>query len=323
MLKIHGRNYFVLEKLSHRGTYRVFDPRARPGGDYRALHRIPLSKFSRQKMEILKRLTGPTANRNFPNVVECVRQRDEQFVIVAWVWGTNLKRLLADIRAEQIPRPSAYEIVRLFRGLAHGLAHYYRKANLIHGDISPANIVLTSGTQNLVMVDFGSAWPIERSARKEVGDGITLPYAAPERLGNHAPHDFRADQFSLTAVAYELLTLEIPFDGLGGTAGTLQQFGSDSIALQRPSSLIPSVRRYPRASIKQLDTVFTGSLALRSNDRYPTPRAWLQAWDDLYFSMRAARKVTWMEQACYQFLAKIRRNKYSGDVPHSFTALHR
>ena len=57
--------------------------------------------------------------------------------------------------------PVAPEIIRLIRGLAHGLAHYHRRANLVHGDISPANIIITSGTKQLVLIDFGSAWPAD------------------------------------------------------------------------------------------------------------------------------------------------------------------
>ena len=216
---VRGRKYFSLEKLSRRGAYRVFDPSGGPSGDYRVLYRIPSSKITRQKIESLRRMTGPTANRNFPHITDCTRVGDDLFVLMSWVWGTNLQDYLTAIRAKEIPRPVVPEVVRLIRGLAHGISHYHRRANLIHGDISPANIILTSGTKQLVLIDFGSMWPVEQTAEKNAGDGITNPYAAPERIAGHAAEDFRSDIFSLSVVAYELLTLEIPYDGLGGRAG--------------------------------------------------------------------------------------------------------
>ena len=48
------RTYLVLEKLSWRGAYRVFDRHAGPDGDYRALYRIPKAKVSKNQIEILR-----------------------------------------------------------------------------------------------------------------------------------------------------------------------------------------------------------------------------------------------------------------------------
>ena len=56
---------FALEKLSRRGSYRVFDPHAAPGGDYRVLRRIPSSKWTRQKIEITASNVGPDCKQKF------------------------------------------------------------------------------------------------------------------------------------------------------------------------------------------------------------------------------------------------------------------
>ena len=82
---VRGRSYFALEKLSGRGAYRVFDPHAGPHGDYRALHQIPRSQMTRGQLEILRRIGGPNANRNFPGIVDFAHQRADLFVVIAWV----------------------------------------------------------------------------------------------------------------------------------------------------------------------------------------------------------------------------------------------
>ena len=208
-LRVRGRNYFVLEKLSARGAYRVFDPHAGPSGDYRALYRLPNEQTTRQKIEVLKRFSGPNGNRNFPSIVDYVRDRDSLIVVLAWVSGTNLRDYLRAIRERKTPRPSPSESVRLVRGMAHGLGHFHRRLNVVHGDIAPANLILTNGTKQLIAVDFGSAWPVERVAFKDAGDGVTSLYAAPERVANPGTEDFRADVFSLAIVAFELLTYSV------------------------------------------------------------------------------------------------------------------
>ncbi len=288
---VRGRTYFVLEKLSRRGSYRVFDPHASPGGDYRALHRIPFSKWTRQKIETLRRISGPTVNRNFPRIVDCARSGNEIIVAVEWVWGTNLRDYLRAIRKKEIPRPVVPEIVRLIRGLAHGVSHYHRRANLVHGDISPANIILTSGTTHLVLIDFGSAWPVERTAEKESGDGFTNPYAAPERIFGNAAEDFRSDIFSLCAVAYELLTLEIPYDGLGGQAGNPELRNQPTPTLTKPSSRLHRSRHLSMMQNKSIDHYLTNGLALDSDRRFATRNTWLSATDRIDASSKSIRTL--------------------------------
>ncbi|REJ87812.1 MAG: hypothetical protein DWQ34_24525 [Planctomycetota bacterium] len=314
-IRLKGRKYLVLENLSRRGAVRVFDPQAGPHGDYRVLYRLPHSRATQQTIETLRRLGGPTANRNFPFITDCVRDGGELFVVMSWVWGTDLRMLLRSIRSGESSRPSVPEMARLFRGLAHGLSHFHRHAALVHGDLSPANLILTSRPTQLVLIDFGSAWPVEQTATRNAGDGITFPYAAPERIHAHASEDFRSDQFSLAVIAYELLTLEIPYDGLGGRA-ELPMAGKKSAGqLIPPSKCLPRrQRRVPSDSLQLLDTVLCQSLRLHPDERFLTPGAWLDAWDRLYFSLREGSRLSrrekwslgWIEFLARPFLGRQR-----------------
>ncbi len=295
--RVRGRTYFALEKLSGRGAFRVFDPHAAPGGDYRALYRLPAAETSRQTTEILRRLAGPNANRNFPQLIECTRSGADLFVVLSWVWGTNLRDYLGAVREQKTPRPSVTEVVRLVRGLAHGIGHYHRRTNIIHGDISPANIVITSGTTQLVLIDFGSAWPVEQTAVKQPGDGVTQPYAAPERLTELVSQDFRSDIFSLSVVAYELLTLELPFDGLGGQAGLPHVIQHAEESYRPPSELLPNLHRLPRQAVEQLNHCLTTGLALHPDGRFGTRTDWLAAWNALHRALQKGNRLAGWERA--------------------------
>jgi serine/threonine protein kinase len=294
-LHVRGRSYFALEKLSPRGAYRVFDPHAGPRGDYRALYRFSKSDVTGQQLEILRRIGGPGANRNFPGIVDFVRWRGEIFVVVAWVHGVNLRSFLAAVRDGKTPRPSVWEVVRLVRGLAHGVSHYHRRTTIIHGDISPANIVISSGAGTLVLIDFGAAWPIERAAQRE-HDEYTNPYAAPERIGKHASEDFRSDIFSLSAIAYEMLTLTLPYDGLGGQAGTPKLGAKTAGSYRDPSSMIASRGRLTKQTVRLLDECVGGGLRLHPGDRFATSAEWLAAWDELHFSLKRGSRLSRIEE---------------------------
>ena len=213
-------------------------------------------------------------------------------MLLNWVHGTNLRDYFQAIRDVKTPRPSVTESVRLIRGLAHGLGHFHRRTNIVHGDISPANIIITSGTKQLVLVDFGSAWPVEAAAMKEDGDGVTQPYAAPERLAGHAAVDFRADLFSLSVLANELLTLEIPFDGLGGQAG-LPKWAAEAAATYRPpSEKIQQADRLPSDALAKLDRCVETGLALHPDSRFATRAEYLSAWDGLRDALQLGDRLT-------------------------------
>jgi len=290
---VRGRNYLAVEKLSRRGAYKVFDKRAAPGGDFRVLHRLDKASVNRRRLETLRRIAGPTANRNFATLVECTPQAGDYFVVLSWVWGASVKDYLRQVRAGDVPRPSLSEVVRLCRGLAHGLGHYHRVANLVHGDVSPANLILTSGSKQLVLIDFGSAWPVEMTADGRDGDGVTRLYAAPELVAGAAAGDFRSDVFSLGVVAYELLSLEIPYDGLGGAvaenAGDIPYASADFAGGA-------ATRTAPKRARELLDALLKTSLAVTPDRRFATRSEWLDAWDALHTACRGGGRLTQAEE---------------------------
>jgi len=304
-IHVRGRRYEVLANLSSRGGYRVFDKSAAPGGDYRALYRISKKEMTAQRTEILRRLSEQNANQNFPQLVQFDHRRGEVFVVLSWVHGTNLNALMQAIRTGKAPSPSVPEVVRLMRGLAHGLGHFHRRTNLIHGDVSPANIVLTSGPTKLVLVDFGSAWAVETSATKPLGDGVTLPYSAPERLARHAVEDFRSDVFSMSVVAYELLTLAIPYDGLGGQAGLPKFVQLAGKSYQAPSAQLRNRNRLPRDAVQCLDRYFDRALALHPDERFGTRTEWVAAWDELQQAFKKGDRLTFGQRLLLRIVESV------------------
>ena len=290
-IRLRGRNYFVLESLA-KNSFRAFDPNAMPGGDYRVIHRFPTTRLPRSQTEVLRRLGGPNRNPNFPGVVEIARQNSETFVVLGWVHGTGVDRYLSAVRNGKTPAPSSTEVVRLVRGLVHGVGHYHRATNMVHGDISPANIIITDRPRRLVLIDFGSAWPVEKQSEGDRLPGVTLPYAAPERLTNDAPEDFRADVFSLSAIAYELLTLEVPYEQLGGKIG-LPQFRSQADVAYRDATVkIDQSHRIPTESLRLVDRCLRKGLAIDPAERFSTTRAWLSTWDELWHSFNSNSNLT-------------------------------
>ena len=107
------------------------------------------------------------------------------------------------------------EIVRLLEKTARAL-HVAHDAGVIHRDIKPANIMITSGSEPVIL-DFGLARDIEGEDQTltQTGDIFGTPaYMSPEQLlGKRASVDRRADVWSLGVTLFECLALRHPFHG--------------------------------------------------------------------------------------------------------------
>lgn len=296
--RIGRRTYFLLRRLSQQqnDAYLAFDPFARPGGGLVALHVLPRSRATEQRIKVLDRLARHGGQ--FPGVAAFERQRDGVVLALDWVEGENLRGFLKDVRTGRAARPSIVEATRLIAKLAHGLAHLHGKANCVHGDIKPANLILARAPLRLVLVDFGSAWPVRRTVHRDPGDGATAPYAAPEQLTDGQFVDWRADIFGLAIVWYELLTLQIPYDGMGGRAGLAEYRKSFAGKLQVPSAMIPDRDAIPADILRKIDSVVCRGLALNADERFSDRRAWLDELDAVQSAVRSpaalGRRDRWL-----------------------------
>ncbi|SFT75693.1 40-residue YVTN family beta-propeller repeat-containing protein [Geodermatophilus amargosae] len=140
--------------------------------------------------------------------------------------------------------------------------------HLVHRDVKPSNVLVTA-TDFVYVVDFGIARSIgsTRTSLTITGATVgTLDYMAPERFTDQ-PIDGRVDVYSLACVLAQCLTGRRPFRGEDLPALLYAHLYVDP---PRPSELVAGV---PPA----LDAVIARGMAKRPEDRYPTPRALVDA----------------------------------------------
>lgn len=135
------------------------------------------------------------------------------YIVMEYVQGETLKARLDQEKTNpaSVPQVLSY-IVMVARAL-----HYVHQRGILHGDIKPANLIVTPQGIPKIM-DFGVARRSQanRSAAWKLATENqvwgTPAYLAPERLASDEI-DARADVFSLGVVAYEWLTGGKPFRG--------------------------------------------------------------------------------------------------------------
>jgi len=107
-------------------------------------------------------------------------------------------------------------VASLLRDAALG-AQALHDVGIVHRDLSPANIVVTSGEARAVVMDLGAALlqDANRNLSRDQGRVLgTLRYMPPEQLERNLHQiDRRADVYALGAVLYELLSDRPIFDG--------------------------------------------------------------------------------------------------------------
>ena len=188
---------------------------------------------------------------NIVSVLDLARDGDDVFLVMEYVDGPSLRQLLKARGARGLPLGVATYIVQ---SAAAGLefAHARPGGAVIHADISPSNLLLTTSGEVRV-ADFGIA------RREGNGAGIVegkWAYMAPEQARGE-PLTPRSDVFALGVVLYELITGQHPF----GRAVTADE-------REAPTRVIP-----PRVVRPQLppglDAICMRALAHEAIDRYP------------------------------------------------------
>ena len=142
---------------------------------------------------------------NICTIHEIDESEGQTFIVMAYVEGQSLKE---KIKAGPL---KLAEVVGIGLQIAEGLKEAHDK-NIIHRDVKPANIMVTTSGQTKIM-DFGLAKLMgQTKLTKEETTLGTVAYMSPEQTRGEKV-DHRTDIWSLGVVLYEMITGQLPFKG--------------------------------------------------------------------------------------------------------------
>jgi non-specific serine/threonine protein kinase len=204
-------HYEILEKLGEGGMGVVYKAKDVTLDRLVAIKFLPqhLSDSPENKARFLQeaKATAALNHPNILNVFEVIDERGTLCLVMELLDGQTLKSYLTNLKTGPgIPVPQA---LGWLEQVARGLKAAHDK-NIIHRDIKPHNIMLTSAGQVKIM-DFGLAKLRNSASITKTGTSLgTLAYMSPEQAQG-LPADHRSDIWSLGVVCYEMLTGELPF----------------------------------------------------------------------------------------------------------------
>ncbi len=283
-----GVEYKILAQLSlpERGRWLVRDPRPYPKGTDRVALILPNNATTAQIKRSLLRL--PSHANGFPHLIDHGRYGSNYLLLVEWITGLDVGEYLGRIRNNATVRPSLPQVVALVRGLAHNLRLLHDVSGLVHADLKPANLIIKVKPRCLRLIDFGTSWQIERTRNRMPGDGFDPIYAAPEMTFGNTPLMGSVDQFAVGVLFYQLLTLKLPYVGLGGRVG-FHDYAADSDSLwEAPSRFVSDRDKIPASILRLTDEICHRMLRLNPRDRYANSRAWSNALDHLHVRIQQA-----------------------------------
>lgn len=218
-LKSVGR-YQVISRLGEgamANVYRAIDP----GIAREVAIKVLKPEYARNEALNLRflreaRAAGALSHPNIATIYEVGEDGGGAFIAMELVEGQPLDTVL------QAHGRMPYErVLQLGQQLAGALAYAHR-AGVVHRDVKPSNILLSTDGRTAKLVDFGVA-RIDDSAcggggeleRTQFGQLVGTPrYMSPEQALS-LPVDHRSDLFSLGIVLYEMVTGKVAFPGIG------------------------------------------------------------------------------------------------------------
>ncbi len=213
------------------------------------------------------RLGARLNHANIVSVFDIGKADNSFFLVMEFVDGTNLKKVIETLRVKRKPFPlkdAIYIGMEACRGLSYAhelLDDDGGPLDLVHRDVSPPNILISKRGE-VKVTDFGLAKA--RTQLERTDPGVVkgkFSYLAPE-VANGQPADERADIFALGVCLWEMLAGRRLF--LGET---------DYETVQAVSAAdVPSlVGTHPEVD-EQFNAVIQKALARRPKERFQSAR---------------------------------------------------
>ena len=249
--------YEVFESLGTGATSRVDKARDTLIGRTVALKTLLRGFGSRDLQQQFLREAQIIGGLSHPHIVALydvgTNQDGAPYFVMEYVEGKTLEAFF-----EAGPLP-LYRAAAWAGDLATALGQAHR-ANVIHGDVKPANILVTSDNQ-VKLGDFGVA----RFSTQASGSGNlmgTPAYLSPEQIRGSS-QDRRSDLFSLGIVLYQMSTGFRPFDG----------DSVEAVCAQIVSSTPPPPSSYNPTFPPAFDEVVMRCLSKNPEERFPSAEA--------------------------------------------------
>jgi len=280
--------YRLVRRIAVGGMAELFE--ARDTDDTTVVVKVVLPQHARdpefvQMLADEARLTMRLHHPNLVRVLEYGHEGDQHFMVMEYVRGPTLAALLQIARqAGRPPSPALALQVAAQLTRALGYLHGLPELQVVHRDVTPANVLVDRDSGQVKLGDFGIAQHNLRQTRTRSGviKG-TVQYMAPEQVTGSGI-DARTDLYGVGLILFELLTLR-PFIHAEREVDLLR-------LAEEPPWIAPSALR---PELQPLDRLLRRCLGRFPEERFPDADALMQALDQARATAGAGDLTGWID----------------------------
>jgi len=209
--RVVGERWVLGERLGRGSFATVWRGSCAKTGQCVAVKEIACERLSKKLKESLKlevEVMRRMRDENILRFIDMETSGETVYIVLEYCGGGDLSQFI-----KKHGRMDEASARRFMKQLAEGL-RAMRKAQLIHRDLKPQNLLLSSDglDAELKIADFGFARYIRDSeGMADTVCGSPL-YMAPEVL-NYQKYDAKADLWSVGTILFEMLVGTVPFTG--------------------------------------------------------------------------------------------------------------
>ncbi len=233
--KVLNNRYELAERIGYGGMAEVYKARCRVLKRWVAV-KILKDEFVNDEefLERFEREAFAAGSLNHPNIVSIYdvgKEEDIHYIVMEYVDGITLKDYIQQNGA--LPWEEAADIAISILSALHK-AHRH---NIIHRDIKPQNIIMTSDNVPKV-ADFGIARAATTAtATRKVDTVGSVHYASPEQArGGYT--DEKSDLYSVGVTLFEMVTGRLPFNADNPVTVALKHIEEEPPV---PSDFVPGI----------------------------------------------------------------------------------
>ncbi|HID54322.1 MAG TPA: serine/threonine protein kinase [Anaerolineae bacterium] len=258
---LNGR-YELLARIGSGGMAQVYKSQDRALGRIVAIKVLHESLTSDPGfLERFQREAHAAANLSHPNIVtvhDIGQDGNRYYIVMEYVEGQTLKQIVREYGDKGVTMPINQALDLIIQTSA-GLGYAHR-ANLVHCDIKPHNILVARDSR-VKVADFGIARAMSQATQQGTISQIwgTPQYFSPEQAAGLTPTP-ASDVYALGVMLFEMLTGRLPFAAESHTA----------MALKHLHTPPPLASTYNPAVPAQLDHIVDKLLAKEPSSRYRT-----------------------------------------------------
>ncbi len=247
--------YEIVERLGMGGMAIVYKAKDRKLDRF-VTFKVMREEFSSDeeflsRFQVEARAAARLNHQNIVNVYDVGRDGDVNYIVMEFIDGVTLK----DLILKRAPFNND-EILGVAIQISTALEEAH-KNNIVHRDIKPQNIMVTSSGV-LKVTDFGIARASSASTMT-AGSGTmgSVHYFSPEQARGGFV-DYRSDIYSLGIIMFEMSTAQLPYDGDNPVA----------VALKHISDELPSIRILNEKISESTVEIIIKATQKNTRDRY-------------------------------------------------------